>query len=260
MQLKYNVSNFAKDTAPLISVITSTLNAESSIGLTIRSIRECEYPNIEYIIIDGGSTDATADIVQQAGDVVSVFISESDTGIYNAWNKALRLSKGKYIAFLGSGDAFATNGLNILVACALANQEADYICSKAVISSKRLSRTIGRAWHWEGFKRNMCVVHPGSLHSSRLFKLYGEFDESFRIAGDYEFLLRAGKNLRTAFVDNITVTLAAGGVSRSGCNVIDETSIAKTKNNSVPGWVIRYDSIIAKIKIICGRMLFLWKI
>jgi hypothetical protein len=94
----------------------------------------------------------------------------------------------------------------------------------------------------------MNSIHAGSLHSRYLFDLYGEFDISFRIAGDYELLLRARDKLKAAFIDFIAVSMVADGISQSGYQVFYETERAKLKNKAVSPYIARLDRYLATIK------------
>lgn len=234
---------------PLISIITSTYNDDQAIRATLDCISNCAYSAIEYIVVDGGSTDLTQDVIHDAGGLISKSISEPDTGIYDAWNKGLRLATGQYIAFLGAGDVYVEGGLASLVKYALANPQADFISSKVAIHQDGVDqRIVGTAWQWKTSRRYMNAAHPGSLHSHRLFESYGEFDTSYQIAGDYEFLLRAGNTLQAAYVDEVTVRMAAGGISQSDFSVFREMEAAKIKNRAVPPWVARIDRYVAQSK------------
>ncbi|MDH5645697.1 MAG: glycosyltransferase, partial [Candidatus Heimdallarchaeota archaeon] len=91
---------------PLVTIITAVLNGVDTLERTILSVISQSYTNIEYIIIDGGSTDGTIDIIRKYEHAIDCWVSESDTGIYDAWNKGVRLSNGEWIAFLGADDSY----------------------------------------------------------------------------------------------------------------------------------------------------------
>ena len=99
----------------------------------------------------------------------------------------------------------------------------------------------------------MSTAQPGALHSRRLFEKYGEFDKSYRVAGDYEFLLRARATLLTAYVDDIAVKMLSGGASVADSRVFRETELAKIKNGAVPQWIARLDRYIAQCKRLVRR-------
>ncbi len=230
---------------PLITIITAVFNEAQVLEKAILGVMNQKYNNIEYIIIDGDSTDGAVDVIREYEQAIDYWVSEPDTGIYDAWNKGVRLATGQYIAFLGAGDVYDDQGLEKLVACALAHPEADFISSKiAIVRDGAIQRVLGSAWEWWIFRRRMNTAHPGSLHSRRLFDKFGEFDTSYRIAGDYEYLLRARDTLNTAYVDEVTVKVVAGGVSQIGYRVFQEAESAKIKNRSVSPWVARIDRCI----------------
>lgn len=242
-------SELPVNSAPLVSIITSCLNDAKGLEVTLNAIAKGSYKNIEYIVIDGGSTDGTIDVISSHLSLVTKYISERDEGIYDAWNKGIKLATGQYISFLGAGDYYTEDGLRQLVDCAIANPEADFISGKCEIMANGKSvRIVGSAWNWKVFRRYMNTMHVGWLHSRRLFDRYGEFDTSFRIAGDYEFLLRAGNELKAAFLDRVVVKMAAGGVSQRGYQVIMETERAKLKHHTVPAIVARLDTAVAFAK------------
>ena len=96
---------------PLVSIITVTFNAEADLEKCIKSVISQTYTNIEFIIIDGGSTDGTLDIIEKYKKNISYSISEKDKGIYDAWNKGVSVANGEWIAFLGSDDVYLENAI-----------------------------------------------------------------------------------------------------------------------------------------------------
>jgi len=237
------------DEPRVVSIIIATYNDVTGLKMTINSLLTDDYQSKEIIVIDGGSSDSTRDFIQSISNKLSFFVSEPDEGIYDAWNKGLRAASGRYIAFLGAGDQYVKGGLARLVGLALSNLNIDFVSSKVEVIHEDISlRVLGGAWTWETFRRYMSVAHVGSLHSRRLFNRYGEFDTSFRIAGDYEFLLRAGQELQAAFLDQVVVKMAAGGASQRGYRVFEETERAKLKHQTVPAIFARYDTAVAYAK------------
>lgn len=208
----------------LITIITSTLNADEYLPKIIESIRGQTYRNIEWLIIDGGSNDGTLDILHQNEDVIDYWLSEPDKGIYNAWNKGLDRATGEWICFLGADDVLwdahvlermagylEKLPLNVRVAygqISLVNRRGDSIC------------TLGEPWEQSGrrFKQIMSIPHPGAMHRHDLFKQRGYFEETFRIAGDYELLLRELTTGTAAFVPLITVKMQQEGISSAPGN------------------------------------------
>ncbi|WP_083664347.1 glycosyltransferase family 2 protein [Herminiimonas arsenitoxidans] len=215
---------------PLITVITVVFNAEKTLEKAILSVINQSYSNIEFIVIDGGSTDNSIDIIKKYQYAIDYWVSESDTGIYDAWNKGVRLASGDWIAFLGADDAY-TDGAIEAYASFISNcsdVKLEYVSSRVnLVNHTTKLRVVGAPWRWAVFRKYMNVAHVGSLHRWTLFEEYGLFDDSYRISGDYEFLLRAGSTLNAHFLDFVTVDMQVGGVSDANIQVFNETTRAK---------------------------------
>jgi len=210
---------------PLISVITATYNAARFLPDTIRSIRAQSYANIEWIVIDGGSTDATLDLLKANDDMIDYWLSETDRGIYNAWNKGLAQAKGEWICFLGADDYFWDAQVLEQMARQLEKLPAGVRVAYGQIMVANANGEglylIGEPWQQvkERFKQVMCIPHPGTMHRRSLFEQHGKFDESFRIAGDYELLLRELKTADAFFIAGVTSTaMRQGGISSIPAN------------------------------------------
>ncbi|MCI5223504.1 MAG: glycosyltransferase [Candidatus Electrothrix sp. AR4] len=173
-----------------ISIITITLNSEEYLEQTIISVLEQSYNNIEYIIIDGGSTDTTLDIIKKYQDKIDHWISEPDNGIADAMNKGLSLATGDYILFLHSDD--------YLLDATVLHEAAQYVTASCDIfmfniflehdGKRTLAKPSGLTWKIN-FKTG--VFHQSAICSKNLFQKIGDFDTQFRITMDYEFFLRA---------------------------------------------------------------------
>jgi len=224
---------------PLISIVTSSFNAAKTIEQTINSIIGQSYPNIEYIVVDAGSTDGTVDILKKYTDKISYWISEPDKGIYNAWNKALKVAKGEWIGFVGADDLYYPEAVQYYIDyinSAPGNEQLDFISSKIeyVDNELNLIKVDGKQWKWPQFSYFMTTHHSGMFHNRRLFEKYGHFDESYRSAGDYALLLKPGKNLKAGFVDKVTLKMRQGGISSGGLFLFDEALRAKLASKNVP--------------------------
>jgi len=205
---------------PLVTIIMAVYNAEDTLDVAIRSIINQSYKNIELIIIDGQSTDASIKIIQRYLSQISYFISEKDRGIYDAWNKAINSSKGSWICFLGADDQFKENAIEEYVTYIIQDPDSrnlDYISSMVALtnSSGTIREIVGSAWNWQKYKRYMNVAHVGSFHSKKLFAEVGLYDLSYKIIADYELLLRKGPNLKAGFINKVTATMIVGGASDS---------------------------------------------
>jgi glycosyltransferase involved in cell wall biosynthesis len=238
--------------SPTISVITAVFNAERTIGRTIQSVLSQSYKNIEYIIIDGGSTDGTVEILKKYSDSVDYWHSKPDQGIYDAWNEGLKKASGDWIAFLGGDDEFYPDAIqNYIEQLAKINYEQiDFISSKTqlVDSEGNMFRVIGKAWTWANFRRYMNVAHVGSLHSRDFFNRYGNYNLQFKIVGDYEMLLRARDQLRTSFINTVTVKMQVGGASNNDTRSLGEAYLAKITNDARTVFRARVELIVGYSK------------
>lgn len=209
---------------PSISIIIATYNAGETLQKCIDSIAAQTYEDYELIIIDGGSTDNTTSIIKENSQVISHWLSEKDEGIYDAWNKGLAKAKGDWMCFLGADDYLWKNDVLTLMASYLKSQA---ISTRLVYGKVALLNSfdehicsIGAPWRVAGpkFHYTMSVPHPGTMHRRSLFQEHGTFDKSFRIAGDYELLLRELKNKQAGFLPMIMVGMRQGGVSSNPKN------------------------------------------
>jgi len=173
-----------------ISIITITLNAERYLGQTIPSVVNQTYSNREYIIVDGGSTDGTLDIIKKYESEIDNWISEPDKGIADAMNKGIDLATGDYILFLHSDD--------YLVNSSVLERASEYLGDRFDIFFFQVLHDINeqnqvssnRSLGWlTNFKMGSC--HQGQLCSRKLFQKIGKFDTSFKIDMDYDLILRA---------------------------------------------------------------------
>jgi len=236
---------------PLISVITVVLNGEKYLEETILSVLSQTYDNVEYIIIDGGSTDGTLDIIKQYEHAIDYWVSEKDRGIYDAWNKGLKTSIGDWISFLGCGDSYYKGALYKYVEYINRNnhQKLDYVSSLVEFKKRgRIVRVIGECWNWKDFKKYMNVAHVGSLHNIELFKEIGLFDIRLKIAGDYEFLLRKKDKLKAGFIEYKTAVMDASGVSTTNFSVFFETFLAKKMHTGKNTFQLYFEMIWGIIK------------
>lgn len=179
---------------------------------------------IELLVIDGGSTDGTVQILEANDESIAYWVSEPDRGVYSAWNKALERASGRWVCFLGADDELATPGTLKALVEAGEREAADLVCSRVRYqrSEKTGSLVIGQPWSWRKMSSFMCVAHPGLLHRRKLFARFGPFSEGYRIAGDYEFLLRLGPDTAAAFVDRVTVEVGGAGLSSNTSLVLTE--------------------------------------
>lgn len=178
---------------PLISVITVVLNGERYIEEAILSVIKQTYENVEYIIIDGGSTDGTLDIIRKYDDRIDLWISEEDSGLYNAMNKGINLSSGDFIGFVGSDDFLYPNTLE-KIAKASTKTSIDFTVGPVDIIKvngklKEKILTLPRFLENDRFVLDMATHHLSFYVSRKIINKIGIFDESFNIRSDYDMTI-----------------------------------------------------------------------
>lgn len=235
---------------PLISIITSTYCAAAHLPRIIESIRVQTFDDFEWLVIDGASTDGTIDILQRNEDVVDYWISEADTGIYDAWNKGVRHARGTWVLFLGADDHLWTPDVLSRAAHALraVPPECRVVYGQVAMMSQagEVVGLVGSEWRavQRRFRSLMSLPHTALFHRRDLFQIHGDFDPAFRIAGDYEFLLRELGAHDALFVPDLIVAgMSIGGVSsspESSGKMLREMRLATRKHGRIfPGvpWV-----------------------
>ena len=201
--------------SPTISVIIAVYNGMETLQDCLDSIAKQSYENIELIIMDGASTDGTVDIIKANQDVITYWESKSDRGIYHAWNKALSHVQGDWVTFIGADDAFSDSSvLSEMIACSQAN-ECNFISGRMKIFFKDKTVEKGEPWDIDAMRKWQNIAHPGALHHKKLFDKFGYFDENYKIAGDYEFLIRVSNEIKGCFLDKVLVHMGGEGVSNT---------------------------------------------
>jgi glycosyltransferase involved in cell wall biosynthesis len=178
---------------PLITVITIVYNGDKHLEQTIQSVISQTYNNVEYIVIDGGSTDLTLDIIRQYNSVIDYWISEADKGIADAMNKGNARATGDFVIYLHADDYF-TNVHSLEKAVRYIKDSDGFvtceILSCEILYGKSLKRMTPRGFNfWMHFKTG--VYHQGVLCNRALLENMGGFDTQFKIAMDFDFFLRA---------------------------------------------------------------------
>lgn len=218
LQPLYNLSSVPTHNLPIVSFIIPAYNDADSLQGCIESIIMQSYPHVELIVIDGGSQDNTVELLQNYNEHITYWVSEPDGGICYAWNKGLEKATGEWIILIGCDDEFVSaDSLSKMVDVALADDKIEYVSAQADMYDQNgdFLHTKGVAWEWDNFiiKRRSSIVHTSSMHRRSLFERYGNFDTTYRVAFDTEFLLRAGPTLNAGFLPEVTIRRGAGGNS-----------------------------------------------
>lgn len=205
----------------LISIVIATYNAEKYLERCLNSIIPQLNSECELLVIDGGSSDNTLNIINSKKEYISYVISEKDQGIYDAWNKGIMHSKGEWIMFVGADDILLENALDTYIDYLMNNsvENLDFICAKNryVNEDGALIKIIGEEPTWNIFKKYMKIAHVGSIHNKKnLFEKIGVFNyKDYKICADYELLLRKKDKLKYAFISKEIASMQIGGVSFS---------------------------------------------
>lgn len=246
-RLKGVVAEGSKD-RPLVTVITAVLNMRQYIAGCLESVLLQDYPNIEHILIDGGSSDGTVDVLRQYDDRIALWTSKPNRGLYDAWNIALPKARGEWICFIGADDELLPGAVSAYMALAARNPEAEYLNSLVrMVHHSGYERTFGRPWKWKEFSKWMRWAQVGSMHRRSLLDRLGLFDLTFGAVGDYELLLRARDGLKAAYLPIETARMRWGGVS-DGPNACVDATRAKIITGGRNEVLARVELLIAKAR------------
>lgn len=209
-----------------LSIITATYNSAATVRDTFESILSQTYHDIEYIVVDGASTDGTVDIIHEYEPRFNGrmhWISEADKGIYDAMNKGLAMATGDVVGILNSDDFYTSNDILQTVVDVMQHNQVDAVYGDVhYVSPDDLSKCV-RYYSSKPFKRGwmrmgFMPAHPSFYCKREVYKKYGTFDLSFKVAADFENLLRLifMSRIRMAYIEKDFVTMRTGGASTSG--------------------------------------------
>lgn len=229
-----------------VSIITASYNNEQTIKDTIKSVLSQSYDNIEYIIIDGKSSDNTINIIQKYSESISKLISETDSGIYDALNKGINSASGDIIGFLHADDIYNDeNSINRIVKT-FNDNKVDSVYGDLLYVSKSDTNKIIRKWISGNFKRKKLKYgwmppHPTFFVKKTIYENLGSFDTSFKIAADYDLILRfLGKhNVSVQYSRGILIKMRIGGESNKSIkNILRKMreDVRALKKNKLGNW------------------------
>ncbi len=212
----------------MISVIIATYNSESTLSKTLDSLFQQTDKNFECIVIDGNSNDSTLSILKNYKIKFSkvglnlFFKSENDEGIYDAWNKGLNHAKGDFISFLGSDDWYDNKTIQIVNDCISDNSFSEQ--NFTIVGNRRMYSIDGKYLKTKFTSKYWKVYYPFKMPFSfmamfinkNIFKEIGNFDDSYKFSGDYDFVMRMIKNKKEfIIIDNILLNMSKGGFTNS---------------------------------------------
>lgn len=232
----------------MVSIITPCFNSEKTIGRTIESVLNQTYKNIEYIIIDGASTDNTLGIIRNYEHYFNGrmrVISEEDSGIYDAMNKGISLAKGELIGIVNSDDYYNSDSVEIIVGNLLDKKyQVLYGFQRNLKDGKETKVCI---YHHDSLDQQM-ITHPTCFVTKSVYEDFGIYNSQYKSSADYEFMLRIFYEGTVTFkpVYHIISNFAEGGMSGSQIGV-QETALLKLKFGIISK--NRYRSIIIRSKL-----------
>ena len=225
-----------------VSIITVVWNNKETIENAILSVLNQVYPNIEYIIVDGQSTDGTIEIINKYKDKIDKFISEPDKGIYDGLNKGIKLATGDIIAFLHSDDEYFSNDVIEKVVRKFQQNNSDGIYGDLIYVNEK--DEIIRYWKsgefsLEKLKKGWMPPHPALFLKKEIYDKYGSFNLEYKIAADYDFILRVLKdNPKFSYIPEVLYKMRLGGASNKSIkNIIQKSKedLRALKNNNIGG-------------------------
>ena len=236
-------------TLPKISIITINYNDSSGLQKTFDSVFGQTWQDFEYVVIDGGSTDGSKELIEHYQNQIDYWVSEPDSGIYNAMNKGIAVATGEYLLFLNAGDHFYSNTVleeNLKEIC-----DADVISFDIELIENSISKihvlpkTITFSVMFQS-----TLAHQSTFIKRLLFDELGKYDEQYLIVADWTFFMNIFFNNKYNYkkVNEILTTFYLGGISNNVKVLREERK--KFLNNNFPRFVLDYDELIANRKII----------
>lgn len=225
----------------LITIIIATFNAGKYLQSCLDSIIPQLNKDIELIIVDGGSSDRTVEIIKNNQQYVKQWFSEPDNGIYDAWNKGVKISNGEWIMFIGADDELLPYAidkyLNLLSSKDMSS--FDYISAQNeyVNDDDKLIKLLGNGAEWRLMRKGNSAAHVASLHHKKnIFEKVGCYNLDFKICADYEILVRKKNNLKTYFLPSRMAKMKVGGMSFTAKAIKESYEIRKLHKTISPAF------------------------
>lgn len=240
-----------------LSLITVTYNSAETLIDTIQSVREQQISDLEYIVVDGNSKDSTLQLLSLNEDIITRWISEPDNGIYDAMNKGLKMATGDIIGFLHADDQLSDPDTLKSIVSAFTNEAIDFLYGDLLyVQTNNPEKTV-RYWKSGHFKHGLLNMgwmppHPTVYFKRNLISKVGFFDTTFKIAADYDWILRCliCKDINVFYLPKVLVRMRIGGASNKSIkNIYNKTreDYRAIRNNGVGGIVTLLMKNISKI-------------
>lgn len=204
---------------PKISIITISFNNKQGLEKTIESVVNQNYKDFEYIVIDGGSTDGSKELIEKNDDKISYWISEPDKGIYNAMNKGIKASKGEYLLFLNSGDKFYSENSLMLGSQYLGEEDIIYGDLEVVAEENSYIKKYPSGLSLFYFHEE-ALPHPATFIKKTAFERFGLYDENLKIVSDWKWFLLSICSHNASFkkIEEVISTFYLDGISSNAEN------------------------------------------
>jgi glycosyltransferase involved in cell wall biosynthesis len=226
----------------IVTIIIATYNVASSLEKTIQSILSQTYPDIEIIVIDGGSTDGTVDILKKFQEKIAYWVSEPDKGISDAFNKGVQKATGTYINFQGAGDIFVSDTVIEQMMEGVQSDHDQLVCGRIqrAKGDGTILFTTKPVFKKKSLLFRMSLPHQALFTSKLFFETYGLFDVNNRYCMDYELLLRAYRTLPAVVMKDVLVSAWQDGGIGTGrlLEVYREYDMIKRKHGVAPTWIL----------------------
>jgi len=242
MAYSENSGGSASGPGPLLSVVTVTFNAGPIVLEALRSVQEQDYRRIEHIVVDGGSTDGSVDLIRSRLRPGDTLISEPDEGIYDAMNKGIRMAQGEVVALLNADDRYAHKGVASRFMSAFAEHPVDAVLGDVAFFREDPAKVV-RIYNSGRFRPSriawgLMPAHPAMVLRRTAYERLGLYRTDYEIAADFEFVARAFGKARIPYlhIPEVFVKMAVGGVSTSGARarrIINRESVRACRENGI---------------------------
>jgi glycosyltransferase len=249
-----------------VSIITASYNNIETIESTIQSVLIQTYPDIEYIIVDGGSTDGTVDVIRRFGSAVANWVSEPDKGLYYALNKGIDMASGEVIGFLHADDVLHDQFVIASVMNLFMEKKCEAVYGDLVYVARNDMNNLIRFWkscpfHPKLLRQGWMPPHPTLFVHRKIYEQLGTFNTEMRIAADYDMVLRFFKHpdFHSEYLPHVLVRMRMGGISnKSLVNMLRKSmeDYKAMKNNQIGGFrslVWKNLSKLSQLRIFSGE-------
>jgi len=238
---------------PLVSIITVVFNGAKTLEQTIQSVLNQTYSNIEYIIIDGGSTDGSINIIKKYQDKIAYWVSEPDKGIYDAMNKGIAKATGEWIGIINSDDWYEKDAVQHVISASIQYPEVSVFhgLQRYIKQDESLLLVCGAS---SSNLTNTMFEHSTSFVKRECYSTYGKFNDSYKIAADYDLMLRLyKKEIQFYLIENVITNFRLTGKSENLNNFLlrwKEVLTIKYQNGIISKRKLNYQRILLMLRFI----------